>query len=149
MGRTKTRRYTLDMAKEQLRFLKLFAHQHDYYASTVVRALIYLLETDADVQYAVIEEIYPVDRDPLSFIVDISSKDRNVSRYTIDLHHEQSNYLSFITINQGISGSVILRAMVYLLERNVNLGECSFQDLVMDLLSDDDDEADDESEVDE
>lgn len=134
--KAKTKRYTLDMNREQLRFLKLFAHQHDFYASTVVRALIYLLETDAEVQYAVIDEIYPVDREPLALIVEISGKDRNVSRYTLDLHYEQSNYLGFITINQGIKASVILRAMIYLLETNVDLGECTLQELVMDLLSD-------------
>lgn len=133
--RAKTKRYTLDMNREQLRFLKLFAHQNNLYASTVMRALIYLLETDSDVQYAVIDEIYPVDREPLGFIVEVSGKDRNVARYTIDLHYEQSNYLGFITINQGIKGSVILRAMIYLLETNVNLGEHTLQELVMELLN--------------
>lgn len=132
--KVKTRRYTLDLNEEQLRFLKLFALQHSVHASIVMRALIYLLETDADLQYAVIDEIYPVDREPYGFLVKISNKQRGVKRYTVDLHPEQTNYLNFITINQGIKASILLRTMIYLLETDEQVGSEPLSQKVLELI---------------
>lgn len=129
-----TKRYSLDMDREQLRFLKLFALQVDKSASAVMRVLVYLLETNSDVQYAVIDEIYPVEGEPLSIVTNVSRKGRNISRFTLDLHAEQSKYLRFVSINQGIDASIILRVMVYLLESNQEFNGTELQDIVENLL---------------
>lgn len=129
-----TKRYSLDMDKEQLRFLKLFALQVEQSASAVMRVLVYLLETNSDVQYAVIDEIYPVEGEPLAIVTDVSRKGRNLSRFTLDLHVEQSKYLRFVSINQGINTSVILRVMVFLLESDKTFDDVRLQEIVEDLL---------------
>lgn len=129
--RRNVRRYSLDMDKEQLRFLKLFALQIGQSASAVMRVLIYLLETENDVQYAVIDEIYPIEGEPLDIVTNRSRKGRSISRFTLDLHNEQSKYLKFISINQNIDASVILRVMIFLLERNFTLDGEPIQDIVI------------------
>lgn len=129
-----TKRYSLDMDREQLRFLKLFALQVEHSASAVMRVLVYLLETNSDVQYAVIDEIYPVEGEPLAIVTNVSRKGRNLSRFTLDLHVEQSKYLRFVSINQGIDASIILRVMVYLLESNKEFDGTALQDVVENLL---------------
>lgn len=128
--RKNTKRYSLDMDKEQLRFLKLYALQIGHSASSVMRVLIYLLETNSDIQYAVIDEIYPVEGEPLDIVTNVSRKGRNISRFTLDLHNEQSKYLRFVSINQGIDASVILRVMIYLLERNQQFDDEPLQEIV-------------------
>lgn len=50
-------RFSLDLDKEQHKFLKLFALSNDVKASLVVRALLYLLETDINLAHRVIDEI--------------------------------------------------------------------------------------------
>lgn len=50
-------RFSLDLDKEQHKFLKLFALSNDIKASLVVRALLYLLETDINLANRVIDEI--------------------------------------------------------------------------------------------
>lgn len=56
-------RYTLDLEAEQHRFLRLFALQNGIQASLVMRALLYLLETDVNIANRVIDEIYSVPED--------------------------------------------------------------------------------------
>lgn len=57
-------RYTLDLDQEQHRFLRLFALQNGIQASLVMRALLYLLETDINIANRVIDEIYADDETP-------------------------------------------------------------------------------------
>lgn len=50
-------RYSLDLDAEQHKFLKLFAINNDVRAALVVRALLYLLETDFEIANRVIDVI--------------------------------------------------------------------------------------------
>lgn len=54
----KTIRFTIDFDAEQHRFLKLFSLESGVQAALVVRALVYLLETSANMADAVIDEIF-------------------------------------------------------------------------------------------
>lgn len=54
----KVTRFSLDLDKEQHKFLKLFALSNDIKASNVVRALLFLLETDLELANRVIDEIF-------------------------------------------------------------------------------------------
>lgn len=56
-------RFSLDLDKEQHKFLKLFALSNDIKASLVVRALLYLLETDINLANRVIDEILAVEEE--------------------------------------------------------------------------------------
>lgn len=54
----KTVRFTLDLTPEQHFFVKKFALDAGIQASTMIRALLYLLEMDEDLANRVIDEIF-------------------------------------------------------------------------------------------
>jgi hypothetical protein len=51
-------RMSLDLDVEQKNFLRMFAVQENISASIVMRALIYLLETDIEIANRVLDEIF-------------------------------------------------------------------------------------------
>lgn len=59
----KSMRYTVDLYPEQHNFLRLFSAHNEVRASTVVRTLLYLLETRIDLATLVIEEIFPAEEE--------------------------------------------------------------------------------------
>lgn len=51
-------RFSLDLDVEQKNFLKLFATNNGIQSATVLRALIYLLETDEELMQEVLDAIF-------------------------------------------------------------------------------------------
>lgn len=60
-GRRAVTRYTLDLENQQHMFLRLFSLQNDVEASKVCRTLLYLLESDPEVQNRVLNELFADD----------------------------------------------------------------------------------------
>lgn len=109
-------RFTLDLGREQHRFLRLFSNQYQLENAFTLRVLLYLLETDLSFAEKVIQELCS----PTSFM---QAAPANKTRFTLDLNAAQHQFLKKFAIQNGIQASRLLRVALYLLEGDVRIRE--------------------------
>lgn len=117
-------RYTVDMDQEQHAFMKLFAIHNDVKAALVFRSLVYLLESRVDLAQLVVNAIdsgeLPVNTAKRRKPGEKPSRAGKV-RYTIDLNPSQHTFLRLFAAHNDIRVSVVVRALLFLLETRIDL----------------------------
>lgn len=126
----RTIRYTIDMDREQHRFLKLFAVHNDVSASVIMRSLGYLLETRHDLATLVMETIY---------LGVSANKARRTIRYTIDMEGSQHTFFRLFAAHNETRVSTIVRTMLYLLETRMDLATMVIETIFIETYNEDDD----------
>lgn len=126
----RTIRYTIDMDREQHRFLKLFAVHNDVSASVIMRSLGYLLETRHDLATLVMETIY---------LGVSANKARRTIRYTIDMEGSQHTFFRLFAAHNETRVSTIVRTMLYLLETRMDLATMVIETIYVETYNEDED----------
>lgn len=135
----RTIRYTIDMDREQHRFLKLFAVHNDVSASVIMRSLGYLLETRLDLATLVMDTIY---------LGASANKARKTIRYTIDMEGSQHTFFRLFAAHNETRVSTIVRTLLYLLETRMDLATMVIETIFIETYGDDDEGEDVVEEVD-
>lgn len=136
----RTVRYTIDMDRQQHKFLKLFAVHNDISGSTIVRALLYLLQTRRDLETLVKDTIF------LGETIKNSKQANRAVRYTIDIDGAQHTFIKLFAAHNDTKVSTVMRTMLFLLETRLDLATMLIETIFIDEDDDDDDEIEEDPE---